>query len=77
MADKPKKTERELEVLIMREVRKHPEFGRIRDVAITRPVQLAPHLPNWGFAWITNGAGIRPTAADAIAEKLQREYDLA
>lgn len=77
MANKPTRTEHELEALIMQEVRRHPEFSRIQGIAITRPSQLAPHFPNWGFGWVTDGAGIRPTAADAIAERLQREFDLA
>jgi hypothetical protein len=76
MIEKSKKTEAELQSLIMQEVRKRPEFRCIQDVAITRPVQLAPHLPNWGYAWVVEGAGLRPREADAIPEKLQREYDL-
>jgi len=76
MREKPKKTERELQELIMKEVRKHPELRNVQGVAITRPVQLAPHLSNWGFAWTMDGRAPSPLAADAIAQNLQMEYDL-
>jgi hypothetical protein len=73
---KPKKTERELQALIMKEVRKYPEFSNILSVAITRPVQLASHHPNWAFAWTVNGSAPASYKADEIPGKLQKEYDL-
>jgi len=39
MPGKPKKTVRELQALIMQEVRKHPELRNIQDVAVTPSVQ--------------------------------------
>jgi hypothetical protein len=38
---KQKKTAKELTALIMQEVRQHPDWNDIMDVAITRPVQSA------------------------------------
>jgi hypothetical protein len=77
MINKPKKTRRELQALIMQEIRKHPEFCKIDNVAITRIVQPASHLPNWGFAWVMDGASLAPREADEIPQKIPREYDLA
>jgi hypothetical protein len=77
MTSKPTKTRHELQALIMQEIRKNPEFRNIGNVAITQPTQLAPHLPNWSFAWVLNGASLAPPEADEIPQKLQREYDLA
>jgi hypothetical protein len=75
MTRKPTKTERELQALTMEEVRKRPDFHNIQNVAITRPV--ASHLPNWGFAWIVDGAAPASYKADEIPQKLGRDYDLA
>jgi hypothetical protein len=77
MLNKPTKTRRELQALIMQEIRKNPEFRNIDNVAITRPIQSAPHLPNWGFAWVLDGASLAPRNAVEIVQKIQREYDLA
>ena len=77
MLNKPTKTRRELQALIMQEIRKNPEFRNIENVAITRPMQSAPHLPNWSFACVLDGASLAPSNADEIVQKIQREYDLA
>jgi len=77
MINKPKKTRRELQALIMQEIRRHPEFRNIDNVAITRPIQSAPHLPNWGFAWVMDGVSLAPRDADEIVQKIQWEYNLA
>lgn len=77
MPDKPKKSERELQALIMEEVRKHPEFHNIQYVAITRTVQSVAHHPNWGFAWTVKGSASASYKADEIPQRLEREYDLS
>jgi hypothetical protein len=76
MIQKPKKTEAELRAIIMQEIRKHPQFGSIQDVAIDRPIQKNPHDPNWGFAWIVDGPPLRPAGADEIVRHLQNQLDL-
>lgn len=77
MANKPKKAERELQALMMQEVRMRPECRNIQGVAIIRPVQLAAHLPNWDVSWSLNGTGLAPFSATEIAQKLRNEFDLA
>jgi hypothetical protein len=77
MQEKPKKTEHELQVLIMNEVRKHPEFGNIKGVSIMRSEQSVAHHPNWSFAWTVNGPALASHKADEIPQRLQREYDLS
>jgi hypothetical protein len=76
MANKAPKTEAELSEVIMSEVRKHPECANIERVAIFRPLQPAPHHPNWSFAWVRKGAVTAPLAG-IIARRLQGEFDLA
>ncbi len=76
MTPKPHKTEAELTALLMAEIRKHPQCSDVQSVAITRPVQLAPHHPNWGFAWVCDGGSLAPLAADQIARTLQNQFDL-
>ena len=77
MMPKPMKTERELQALVMKEVRKRPECSNIQGVAIIRPAQLAAHLPNWGVSWLLNGPGLAPLVATEIAQTLRNEFDLA
>jgi len=48
---KIKKTTVELTALIMAEIRRHPDCDHIRGIGFTRPMQLAPHNPNWAPAW--------------------------
>jgi hypothetical protein len=76
MTAKPQKAEAELKELLMQEIRKYPAFQHIQDVAITRPVQDAPHHPNWGFAWIIDGASLAPPGADQVGRNLQNQFDL-
>ena len=70
---KPNRTSAELEAMIMREVRKHSEFRNIDTVAIDGPHQ---RNPNWGFAWIVDGAPLPPLGAYDIARQLQSQFDL-
>jgi hypothetical protein len=77
MANKPTITERELQALIMQQVRTRPECRNIQGVAITRKPQLAARFPNWGFAFSLNGPGVAPPSADEIAQMLRNEFDLA
>ena len=76
MTAKIQKTEAELSALLMQEIRKHPAFQNIQGVAITRPIQESPHHPNWGFAWVIDGASVAPLAADQIGRNLQNQFDL-
>lgn len=78
MATKEKRTGVELTAIIMQEVRKHSECTDITGVAIIRPVQHAPHEPNWGFAWTRNYTNnLPPAMADEIVRKFQNQFDLA
>jgi hypothetical protein len=70
---KPNRTNAELKAMIMQEVRMHPEFRSIDTVAIDGPHQ---RTPNWGFAWIVDGARLAPLGAYEIARQLQRQFDL-
>jgi hypothetical protein len=54
MATKEKKSAAELKALIMREVKQHPEWHDIVDVAITQPAR-PPHQPNWDAAFTMSG----------------------
>jgi hypothetical protein len=74
---KPKKTESELQALLMQEVRKRPECQDVRGAAIIRPVQSAAHHPNWDTGWLMHGPGAAPLCASEIAQKLRHEFDLA
>jgi hypothetical protein len=74
---KVKKTTVELTALIMTEIRKHPECDHIRGIGFTRPMQVAPHHPNWAPAWSTNGPKTQPPIADEIARQFQNKFDLA
>lgn len=74
---KTKKTTTELTAMIMQEVRKHPAWNDILDVAITRPVQTAPHHPNWNAAFTMDGPRVAPEAAFRMIGDLQNKFDLA
>lgn len=76
MTQKPTKTEAELTALLMAEIRKHPKLSHIQAVAISRPVQLALHHPNWGFSWVIDGPSLAPLEADQIGRNLQAQFDL-
>jgi len=77
MLKRQPRTEAQLSEAIMNELRKHPECANIERVAIFRPRQLAPHHPNWSFAWIRKGQATAPLVASNIARRLQDEFDLA
>jgi hypothetical protein len=70
---KSKKTGAELKAMIMQEIRRRTEFRNIETVAIDGPHQ---RNPNWGFAWIVDGARLAPAGADEIARHLQSQFDL-
>jgi hypothetical protein len=67
---KATKTEAELKKLLMQEIRRHPAFRHIQGVAITRPIQHAPHHPNWGFCRQVEGRGAIPN----IPPKANRKW---
>jgi hypothetical protein len=77
MAERQKRTKVELREMIMREVRKRPEFRNIQDVVIERPLQVAPSLPNWRCSWVMIGAASVPASVDEVAWELQGQFDLA
>jgi hypothetical protein len=72
---KQKISRRDLETLLMEEVRKNPECQSVHGVAITRPVQESPNHPNWGHAWSMNTLPIS-AAALQIGNDFQSRYDV-
>ena len=76
MAPKEKKTESQLADLVIAAIRQHPECDHIVSVAIIRPVQQAPHHPNWDAAWTISGNMTPPGVAFEIARQLQAQFDL-
>jgi hypothetical protein len=76
MSEKQIKSQQELTEMIMERIRQHPEWNDIMDVAITRPAQVAPHLPNWDAAFVMNGHMTTPEGAFRIARELGNKYDL-
>jgi hypothetical protein len=76
MTPREKKSAVELKALIMREVRRHPEWHDILDVAITRPERL-PHQPNWDAAFTMTGPRATPEGAFRFAGELGAKFDLA
>lgn len=74
---KVKRSASELEAMIMDEVAKHPDWGSIQGVAITRPVQSAPRHPNWRAAFVMDGPRIVSHEAEQFARELSGKFDLA
>ncbi len=74
---KEKKSASELQAMIMQEVRKHPDWSHVEDVAITQSVQTVPHHANWNAAFVTDGPRIAPGAAFQFARELASKFDLA
>jgi hypothetical protein len=68
---KAKKTATELAVLIMREIRVHPEWDDIIGVEITRPAQQ-----NWDVAFTVHRNAVPPEAVYTIVRQLQAQFDL-
>jgi hypothetical protein len=62
--------------LLIKEIRKHPECSNVMSVGFTRPLQAAPHHPNWEPAFTCNGPVIAPPIAWEIARQFQNQYDL-
>ena len=77
MVARESKSTNELRVLIMREVRKHPDWINVLNVAITRPVQSSPDQPNWDAAFTLSGKALAPREAFEIVRKLQAIFSLA
>jgi hypothetical protein len=73
---KPRKSADELEAMIMQEVAKHPDWGSIEGVAITRPVQSALHQPNWRAAFVMDGPRPVSHMAEQFARELSAKVDL-
>jgi hypothetical protein len=76
MVTREKKSAVELKALIMREVKRHPEWHDIQDVAITRRQRLS-HQPNWDAAFTMTGPRATPEGAFRFAKELGAKFDLA
>jgi hypothetical protein len=74
---KEKKSASELQAMIMQEVRKHPDWSYIEDVAITQSVQTAPHHANWSVGFVCDGPRTAPGEAFQFARELVSKFDLA
>jgi hypothetical protein len=73
---KGKKTAKELEAMIMQEVRKHPDWSDIQDVAAIPTVKTAEHHPNWQAAFTMAGHRVPPQKAFQFATELSNKFDL-
>jgi hypothetical protein len=69
-------TTAQLANLLMKEIRKHPECAHVQSVGFTRPLQSAPHDPNWAPAFTCDGPKIAPAIAWEIGRKFQAQYEL-
>lgn len=67
---------RQLSKLIMTEVRRHPDGGKIERIAIFRPPRLARQHPNWTYAWIRKGQGSALFASE-IVRHFQTQFDVS
>ena len=71
-----KRSAAELKVLIMRELRRHPEWHDIEDVAITSPARPREQ-GNWDAAFAMSGPRSAPEGAFRFARELGAKFDLA
>jgi hypothetical protein len=76
MSAKEQKTRQQLRDAITQEVRQHPEWNDILDVAITQSVQAALHSPNWDAAFTMDGPRVAPEPAFRLILDLQNKFDL-
>ena len=72
-----KKTAKELEAMIMTEVRKHADWSDVKDVAAIPTDKSSEHHPNRQAAFTMNGSPIRPQEAAQFATELSHKFDLA
>jgi hypothetical protein len=77
MPAKEQKTRQELTQMIMEQIRRHSDLADVADVAIRRPIQTAPHQPNWRAEFVLSGRLVTPEGAFRIARDLHKRYDLA
>jgi hypothetical protein len=75
MNTREKKTAKELEEMIMREVRRHSTLSDVQDVLIAENPE--PHPPNWRPEFVMDGPGHRPVKALQIATDLGMKFDRA
>jgi hypothetical protein len=75
LATKERKHPAELTSLIMEEVRKHPDWNDIMDVAIIPAIQSTPHHPNWDGAFTMDGPRVAPERAFRFVRELQAKFD--
>jgi len=76
MTTRPTKTADELNEMIRKEIRKHPECNRIEGVRVLRKVTCI-RSPNWEPMWIGKDARTPPAIAWDIARKIQSQFDLS
>lgn len=72
MKTKQTRTELELKLILMEEIREHPKCSHITSVAIMRPTDR-----NWSAGWVFSGPKGTPPIAYEIARRLQEQFDLA
>jgi hypothetical protein len=73
---KETRTATQLEVMLLSEIRRHPELRIIQDVAVTPHRVQIPHGPTWEAGYVTDGPSSKVGLADQIAHKLQDQFDL-
>ncbi len=74
---KETKSASELQAMIMQEVRKHPDWSHIEDVAITQKDRTVSHHANWSVGFVCDGPRTAPEAAFQFARELSAKFDLA
>ena len=74
---KERKTNTELESMIMDRVRKNADWWHVKS-AIVMPLQRsASYQPNWDAAFVGDGATLRPADIHYLVSTFQNQYDLA
>jgi hypothetical protein len=74
---KIRKTEDELEEIVMGEIRKAQECYGVRSAVIIQPVQQNLSDPNWGAGFTCDGAPGTPPRAWEIMRELQYRFELS
>lgn len=77
MIEKQTRNEADLTAIVMQELRNDPECANTSSIVILRQEGLAPHLPNWNFAFGRKGRTVAPEKCYQIARKIQNQFDLA
>jgi len=72
---RPKKSADEIAALIMREVRKHPDWSNVLEAVILPDIGAAANQPNWKAAFTMDGPRNVPAEAQQIARELSAQFD--